>query len=92
LAGAPRPHSRNGESIGVDPLIRKVLLAIAMVALCVPLVAVPFGGIDRTAQAQNTRRVLHMSSRAQATDRTTVTKNPKFLSHLPDLITISSVS
>ena len=28
-----------------QPLIRKVLLAIAIVALCVPLVAVPFGGM-----------------------------------------------
>ena len=28
-----------------QPLMRKVLLAIAIVALCVPLVAVPFGGM-----------------------------------------------
>jgi hypothetical protein len=52
----PKPMS-------VEPpqaLIRTVLLAIAILALCVPLVAGPIRRHDRTAQAQNARRVPQM--------------------------------
>jgi hypothetical protein len=57
-----------------QPLIRKVLLAIAIVALCVPLVAVPFSGLIEQRKRKTRDGYLTWCSRAPATDRTTVTK------------------
>ena len=42
-----------------QPLMRKVLLVIAIVALCVPLFAVPFGGIKEQRKRKARDGTLH---------------------------------